>query len=76
MRLGFDAAPWPSPDGCPCRDGAGVRYARCRNGKIGGKIHVVFDPDRGVPVFFEISPGKVNDITIARNTIPLEHRPT
>jgi IS4 transposase len=37
----------------------------------GTKLHVIYDPQTDAPVYFDISPGNVNDITMA-HAIPVE----
>ncbi|WP_223861839.1 IS4 family transposase, partial [Geminicoccus harenae] len=75
IRPGFQADPQLSPDSCPCRDGAGAccaGWARFQNGNLAAKVHVVFDPTLGVPVFFEVTSGNTNDITVAKTAMPIE----
>lgn len=38
---------------------------------FGAKVHVVYDPKADLPVYFAVTPGKVNDITPAK-AIPIE----
>jgi hypothetical protein len=70
----------------PARGCAG--WARFQNGKIGAKVHVVFDPTGGVPIFFEVSSGNVEpafrpaswpdrgDLTVAKSSMPVERGAT
>jgi IS4 transposase len=37
----------------------------------GAKLHIVYDPEARVPVYFAVTPSKVNDITAAR-VMPIE----
>ncbi|HVX56895.1 MAG TPA: IS4 family transposase [Candidatus Saccharimonadales bacterium] len=48
------------------------RWLGLHQGKVAAKLHVVFDPSRQKPVFFDITPAKVNDITAAKDLIPIE----
>jgi len=41
-------------------------------GKVSAKLHVVFDPSAQKPVFFDITPANVNDITAAKTLMPIE----
>lgn len=54
------------------RPGFRADWAKFQNGQIGAKVHVVFDPAERVPVFFEVGPGNVNDITVAKASMPIE----
>lgn len=48
------------------------RWFGLYQGKVGAKLHVVFEPSVQKPVFFDITPAKVNDITAAKTQIPIE----
>ena len=59
-------------------DATGVRlsnlsagWATFSNGVCGAKLHVVLDPDADVPLYFAVTPAKVNDITAAK-AMPIE----
>lgn len=41
-------------------------WARFSNGVYGAKLHVVYNPDSERPSFAEVTPGNVNDITVAK----------
>jgi transposase len=41
-------------------------------GKVAAKLHVVYDPSAQKPVFFEITPARINDITAAKGLLPIE----
>jgi IS4 transposase len=51
--------------------GAGS-WAHFQNGKVAAKVHVVFDPKAEVPTFYELTSGNTNDITIAKERMPVE----
>jgi transposase len=46
-------------------------WARYATGVCGAKLHVVYDPDAGCPVYFAVTAAKVNDITAAKR-MPIE----
>jgi hypothetical protein len=48
------------------------RWFGLHQGKVGAKLHVVFDPAAQKPVFFEITQSNVNDITAAKELMPIE----
>lgn len=48
------------------------RWFGLHQGKVGAKLHVVFDPSVQKPVFFDISPARINDITAAKGLMPTE----
>jgi Transposase DDE domain/Domain of unknown function (DUF4372) len=48
------------------------RWFGLHQGKVGAKLHLVFDPSVQKPVFFEISQPNVNDITAAKDLMPIE----
>lgn len=53
--------------------GAGAgEWARFAAAQVAAKVHVVYDPQRQAPLFFEVSPGNVNDITVAKNQLPIK----
>jgi hypothetical protein len=41
-------------------------------GKVAAKLHVVFDPCAQKPVFFALTPARLNDITAAKCLLPIE----
>ena len=52
--------------------GAGAgEWARFAAAHVAAKVHVVYDPDREAPLFFEVSSGNVNDITIAKHKLSI-----
>jgi hypothetical protein len=51
--------------------GAGANWARFSADFCGFKVHVVYDPDAGRPVYHAVTPANVNDITPAQ-TMPIE----
>lgn len=51
--------------------GAGAGWARFSADFCGFKVHVVYDPDAGRPVYHAVTPANVNDITPAQ-TMPIE----
>lgn len=52
------------------------RWARFQNGKIAAKVHVVFDPKAALPVFYEVTAANTNDITVAKERLPIENGAT
>jgi hypothetical protein len=59
-------------------DATGIRlsnlsasWATFSNGVCGAKLHVVLDPEADVPIYFAVTPAKVNDITAAK-AMPIE----
>jgi len=48
------------------------RWLGLHQGKVAAKLHVVFDPSAQKPVFFELTPAKVNDITAAKTLISIQ----
>jgi hypothetical protein len=50
--------------------GAGANWARFSANFSGVKVHVVYDPDAGRPVYHAVTPANVNDITPAQ-TMPI-----
>lgn len=52
--------------------GAGAgEWARFAAAHVAAKVHVVYDPTREAPLFFEVSSGNVNDITIAKHRLSI-----
>ena len=51
--------------------GLAAEWARFSKDVKGAKAHVIFDPDADIPVYFEVTPAKVNDITAAHE-MPVE----
>jgi hypothetical protein len=47
--------------------GIGSQWARFSADVCGAKVHVIYDPDLGRPVYHAISAAKVNDITAAQD---------
>jgi transposase len=47
------------------------RWMAPTQGKIAAKLHVIYDPARQVPVCFDLSSARVNDITAAK-ALPIE----
>jgi hypothetical protein len=48
------------------------RWFGLHQGKVGAKLHLVFDPSTQTPVFFDITPARINDITAAKDLMPIE----
>jgi hypothetical protein len=48
------------------------RWFGLHQGKVGAKLHVAFDPAEQKPVFFDITPARINDITAAKTLMPIE----
>ena len=48
------------------------KWAQFQNGKLGAKVHVVYDPKAQLPVFYELTSGNTNDITLAKAKMPIE----
>ena len=51
--------------------GVASEWARFSKGVCGAKAHVIYDPDAGIPLYLEITPARVNDITPAK-AMPVE----
>jgi transposase len=51
--------------------GAG-EWAQFQNAKLAAKVHVVYDPKAQLPVFYELTSGNTNDITLAKTKMPIE----
>jgi hypothetical protein len=47
-------------------------WAQFQNAKLAAKIHVVYDPKAKLPVFYELTSGNTNDITLAKTKMPIE----
>lgn len=53
--------------------GAGAGdWARFAAAQVAAKVHVVYDPSREAPLFFEITSGNVNDITVAKHKLSIK----
>jgi hypothetical protein len=48
-----------------------VGWARFSTGVCGAKVHVIYDADADRPIYAAVTPGKVNDITMAQQ-MPIE----
>ncbi len=42
------------------------------NGAVAAKLHVVYDPLAQKPVYFDVTPARINDITAAKDLLPIE----
>ncbi len=51
--------------------GIASEWARFSKGVCGAKAHVIYDPDAERPLYLEVTPAKVNDITAAQ-AMPIE----
>ena len=51
--------------------GMATAWARFSKGVNGAKAHMIFDPDTEVPLYLEVTPARVNDITAAK-AMPIE----
>lgn len=51
--------------------GLGADWARFSAGVCGAKMHVVYDPDAGCPLYAAVTPSRVNDVVAAR-AMPIE----
>ena len=51
--------------------GLAADWARFSAGVCGAKAHVIYDPDAGCPLYLEVTPARVNDITPAK-AMPIE----
>jgi hypothetical protein len=47
-------------------------WANFQDGKIAAKVHVVYDPKAQLPVFYELTSGNTNDITVAKTKMPIQ----
>jgi hypothetical protein len=53
--------------------GAGAgEWARFAAAKVAAKVHMVYDPRLQAPLYFEVSPGNLNDITVAKHNLAIE----
>jgi hypothetical protein len=48
-----------------------AQWARFESRCVAAKVHVVYDPKAQVPTFFELTSGNTNDITVAKQLIPI-----
>jgi hypothetical protein len=48
------------------------KWVGLHRGEPTAKIHVVYDPRAGQPVYFALTPAKVSDIAAARKLLPIE----
>jgi hypothetical protein len=48
------------------------RWFGLHDGHVAAKLHVVFDPSAQKPVFFALTPARINDITAAKQMLPIE----
>jgi IS4 transposase len=55
--------------------GLAAEWAQFSQGVKGAKAHVIFDPHADIPIYFEVTPAKVNDITAAHK-MPVERGAT
>ena len=51
--------------------GVAAEWARFSKGACGAKAHVIYDPDADHPLYLDVTPARVNDITAAK-AMPLE----
>jgi IS4 transposase len=51
--------------------GVAAEWARFSKGVCGAKAHIVYDPDAERPLYLEVTPARVNDITAAQ-AMPIE----
>ena len=51
--------------------GMATEWARFSKGVCGAKAHLIYDPDADRPLYLEVTPAKVNDITPAK-AMPIE----
>ncbi|MBX3751895.1 MAG: IS4 family transposase, partial [Opitutaceae bacterium] len=51
--------------------GVAAEWARFSKAACGAKAHIIYDPDAERPVYLEVTPAKVNDITAAQ-AMPIE----
>jgi Transposase DDE domain/Domain of unknown function (DUF4372) len=47
-------------------------WAHFQSGNIAAKVHLVYDPQARLPVFYELTHGNINDITVAKTHMPIE----
>jgi len=55
--------------------GVAADWARFSKGVCGAKAHIIYDPDAEAPLYLEVTPAKVNDITAAQR-MPVEPHAT
>ena len=48
------------------------RWLGLHQGKAAAKLHVVYDPRAQKPVFFAVTPARINDIAAAKDLMPIE----
>lgn len=51
--------------------GPATQWARFSERVHGAKAHVIYDPDAGIPLYLEVTPARINDITPAKQ-MPIE----
>lgn len=51
--------------------GIAAEWARLSSRTVGAKAHVIYDPDAARPLYLDVTPAKVNDITAA-HAMPIE----
>jgi hypothetical protein len=51
--------------------GVAAEWARFSKGVCGAKAHIIYDPDADRPLYLEVTPAKVNDVTAAQ-AMPVE----
>lgn len=51
--------------------GVACEWARFSKSVFGAKAHIIYDPDSEMPLYLELTPAKVNDITAAQ-AMPIE----
>ena len=51
--------------------GVAAEWARFSKAACGAKAHIIYDPDAEAPVYLDVTPARVNDITAAQ-TMPVE----
>ena len=51
--------------------GVAAEWARFSKNACGAKAHIIYDPDAEAPVYLDVTPAKVNDITAAQK-MPVE----
>jgi hypothetical protein len=55
--------------------GIASEWARFSKTFVSAKAHIIYDPDAHMPLYLEVTPGKVNDITAAQ-VMPIEQGAT
>lgn len=48
------------------------QWAHFQDANIAAKVHLVYDPKARLPVFYELTHGNINDITVAKKHMPIE----